>query len=333
MQTEGQETAVTSELRPKIRRPNARPEYFVVTPAFNEADNLSLTIESMCRQEHPPRAWVLVDDNSSDGTWDLITEAARRTDWIHALRHEGKADSEKDGLLAATEAAAFLEGLKYAVDRLGEPEFVVKLDADLEFQPTYFTSLFEQFANNPSLGIAGGTVYEHKNGRLVKEQVSRDHVRGATKVYRWNCYRAIGGVRPVFGWDAVDELLAWQRGWEARSFNPPSLIHLRRTASRNGRFRGWMRNGRMVYFVGFSPFRTLCRAIYRATVRLDPVHAGGLLLGYTLQWIARRPQIEDPDILAAVKKYQWRNRLRRPRIGAPGLSTLPDSQPPKNQNG
>ena len=302
-------SAVMPERRPEGGAPGSRPDYIVVTPAYNEQEHLTSTIASMLAQEHTPRAWILVDDNSSDGTWDLIVEAAERTPWIHALRDQDNVKPNGDGLLVASEAAAFLKGLDYAVREFGDPEFVVKLDADLEFGPNYFTSLFEQFRANPNLGIAGGTVYERKKGKLVKELVSRDHVRGATKVYRWNCYRAIGGVRLVFGWDAVDELLALQKGWEARSFDPPPLVHLRRTASRDGRFKSWMRNGQMVYFVGFSPWRILARAFYRTVICLDPAYGGGLLLGYAREWIARKPHIEDSEILSAVRKYQWRNLL------------------------
>ncbi len=37
-------------------------------------------------------------------------------------------------------------------------EFIVKLDADLKFQPDYFKNIFNEFEKNKYLGIASGIV-------------------------------------------------------------------------------------------------------------------------------------------------------------------------------
>lgn len=280
--------------------------YVVVTPAFDEEQSLGRTIESMVQQSVPPEAWVIVDDGSSDGTWRLIAEAEKATSFIRGLRRERDRAAGDDGLLLASEALAFLDGLPLALEACPEPDFIVKLDADLAFAPDYFARLLAEFAADPKLGIAGGMIYEQRGQALVKERVQPDHVRGATKVYRRACYEEIGGVRPLFGWDAVDELLARRRGWHARSFDPPALLHLRRTASRGGRVRGWARNGRMAYYVGFSPLRMLARCAYRLLHDLDPAASWGLLRGYFGQWLARAPRAADPEILAAVSEQEWR---------------------------
>lgn len=281
------------------------PDYIVVTPAFNEEGNIEITIDSVVSQIAQPQIWVLVDDGSSDNTWNIIEAAAKKYDWILAYKRRDKDITVKDGLLVASEAEAFLAGYKIALERCPEAEYIVKLDADLEFEPTYFTRLFDRFANSPKLGVAGGVVYEHRGNELVRERISTAHVRGATKVYRCTCYKDIGGVRPVFGWDVIDEILARANGWEVGSFENIRLIHLRPTASRDGRFSGWVRNGYMAYYIGMSPFRMFLRALFRLIVARDAVQCFGLAHGYFSNYLRRAERLPDREIRRLVRQHQW----------------------------
>ncbi len=279
--------------------------YIVVTPSYNEEANLPATIKSMVSQEAKPLVWVVVDDGSSDNTWDLIDAAAKRHPWILGLRREKQPDDNPDGLLVASEAQAFLDGYQAALDQGADPDFIVKLDADLEFGPEYFNSLIEELRRDPHLGIAGGVIYEYKGDDLVLEKVSKAHVRGATKIYRRDCYRDIGGVHPVFGWDVIDEILARAKGWRVQSFSHVPLTHLRRTASREGRFVGWVRNGYMAYYIGMSPFRMLTRALSRLLTTGDIVQSAGLTQGYFSHFLRRTARLPDVEVRRLVKKHQW----------------------------
>jgi len=286
-------------------QPTERMTYVVVTPAYNEGTNLPATIRSMVSQTHRPSVWVIVDDGSLDDTWSLIQEASRANPWIVGLRREKKTVAGTDGLLTASEAAAFLDGWQLATSRFPDAECVVKLDADLEFSQDYFAALLDEFLKSPVLGIAGGVIYEYRGTELVREKVSKAHVRGATKVYRRACYQDIHGVRPVFGWDVIDEIEARAHGWDVRSFDHLHLVHLRRTASRGGRFAGWARNGYMAYYIGMSPLRMLTRALSRLLATGDVVQSSGLFWGYFSHWLGRANRLPDADIRQLVRKHQW----------------------------
>lgn len=285
--------------------------YIVITPVFNESKYLSVLIDSMAAQNDRPDVWILVDDGSTDNSWNLIQEAVASHAWIRGCRRTEAKGVGDDGLLVASEARAFLDGLKLALEIQPCPAFVVKLDADLKFEASYFRSLLHEFEQDPKLGIAGGTVYEYKGKRLIRELVSRAHVRGATKVYRFRCYQRIGGVRPVFGWDVIDEILARDFGWGVASFDHIHLIHLRRTASRGGRFRGWSRNGHMAYYVGMSPIKILARAAYRLLAAGDVTQASGLIFGYFGGYLTRSPRLPDQEIRRIVRKNEWMTAIGR----------------------
>lgn len=281
------------------------PIYIVATPAFNEENYIETTIDSMISQIGQPKVWIIVDDGSSDRTWEIISSAAESHSWIRAYRRSKKLNRGNDGLLVASEATAFLDGLRMALETCPKPDFIVKLDADLKFSPDYFMVLFNEFSTNSTLGITGGVIYEYKGSGLEREKTNGAHVRGATKIYRYACYEDIGGVRPVFGWDVIDEILARASGWQVKSFGHAHLIHLRRTASRGGRFAGWARNGYMAYYIGISPLRMLLRVFYRLFVAGDIVQSLGLAYGYFCNFLRSSQQLPDPEIRKIVRRYQW----------------------------
>ncbi|MEM7233822.1 MAG: glycosyltransferase family A protein [Planctomycetota bacterium] len=282
---------------------SSRP-YIVVTPAYNEEEHLPATIESMVAQRVPPAVWVIVDDGSTDRTGEIVRAAAEETDWIVAVGGGDKQTVGSDGLLLALEIKAFERGLERALEISPNAEFYCKLDADLRFDEEYFAKLLEEMAKDERLGIAGGTIYEYHGDELVKELINPKHVRGATKFYRRTCYEAFGGLRSMLGWDVVDELLAHDHDWRVKPFDPPQLIHLRPTSSRGGRFKGFVRNGLIAHYVGYSFGRIAIRSAYRVTLGLDPVHGFGLFWGYFRSVISRRPRA-DRAVLDSVRRNQW----------------------------
>jgi len=281
------------------------PVYIVATPAFNEENHIEATIDSMISQTAQPQTWVIVDDGSSDKTWEIINSATISHSWIKGCRRPKETSRGNDGLLIASEAAAFLDGLRMALETCPKPDFIVKLDADLKFGPEYFMVLFNEFNSNPRLGITGGVIYEYKGSSLVREKASSAHVRGATKIYRYACYEDIGGIRSVFGWDVIDEMLARASGWQVKSFDHVHLIHLRQTASRDGRFAGWARNGYMAYYIGMSPLRMFLRVFFRLITTGDITKSCGLTYGYFRNFFRRAQQLPDPSLRKLVRKHQW----------------------------
>ena len=102
----------------------------VVVPTYDEIEN----IEALIHRVHAarPDAHVLVvDDNSPDGTGDLVAhhpEIGRR---VHLLRRPGKA-----GL-----GAAYRAGFTWALNQ--DYEVVVQMDADLSHPPERLPALIE----------------------------------------------------------------------------------------------------------------------------------------------------------------------------------------------
>src|SRR5919201_1417439 len=105
--------------------------YVLITPARDEADNLRRLERSLLAQSLPPSLWIVVDDGSTDGTWELSRELEERHSWVRALKSPGVVLREgalEDGRRTGRDVIAFHTGIR-ALDR--EYDYVFKLDADV----------------------------------------------------------------------------------------------------------------------------------------------------------------------------------------------------------
>ncbi|MGH7455445.1 MAG: glycosyltransferase family 2 protein, partial [bacterium] len=101
--------------------------YVIISPVRNEAKYLARTIHSVVQQQYRPQAWVIVDDGSTDQTFELAQEAASRFTWIKVVRRTNRGFREPGrGVVEA-----FYEGLAQLTNQ--KYDFVCKMDGDLEF--------------------------------------------------------------------------------------------------------------------------------------------------------------------------------------------------------
>jgi dolichol-phosphate mannosyltransferase len=97
---------------------------FVVIPTYNERENLPALVDRLFKLPIPDLSLLVVDDNSPDGTGDLVESmAAQHPGKVFLLHRSGKL-----GL-----GTAYLDGFKRALE-LGA-ERVVQMDADFSHPP------------------------------------------------------------------------------------------------------------------------------------------------------------------------------------------------------
>lgn len=282
--------------------------YAIVSPVRNEGRFIRQTLESVIGQSEPPVSWVIVDDGSTDDTAAIVREFAERADFIHVLSlTDNDAGASIDRLWWAAEALAFNVGLR-EVD-LAAVDYIVKLDGDLRFDADYFERILDEFAKDDALGIAGGYCYVTIKGRRQVEWVPASHVRGPTKVYRVACFSDIGGIEPVYGWDALDEIRAQMAGWQTRSIDLV-VDHLKVTGSVNGMLRGQARMGRGAFLLGYHPLFAFARGARQ--LMTPPVVISGIafLAGYVSACVRRYPRVADAATIRFLRQQQL-GRLRR----------------------
>lgn len=285
--------------------PESTGSYVVISPARDEAERIEQTVQSMVAQSYRPAEWVIVNDGSTDETGAILDHLAAEHEWIRVVHRQDRGfRAAGTGVMEAFSAG--LAALKYP-----EWQFLVKLDADLVFQSDYFERCFERFAHEPRLGIGGGVIYNMINGREVLEQHPRFHVRGATKIYRRECWDAIGGLVKKTGWDTLDEVHAQWLGWDTRSFYDTKLVQLRHTGQAAGEWSNWTKNGHACFVVGYHPIFMLARSAVHLLRRGRPVAAAGMLWGYGSAALAGVEKVASRDVIRFVRREQLRRLAGR----------------------
>lgn len=197
--------------------------FYILIPAHNEEAYIAKTLQSLAEQTLLPKKIVVVNDASADGTQRIIDVFSNKYSFIEGIFH----NSEKIHEPGSKVINAFYKGYETLNKSF---DIICKFDADLIFPNNYLEKIAEIFNQNPKCGIAGGFCYIEKDGNWVLENLTnKDHVRGALKAYRKECFLQINGLKSTMGWDTVDELLAQYNGWEIITASSLHVKHLKPT--------------------------------------------------------------------------------------------------------
>jgi len=278
-------------------------KYVIITPARDEEAFLEKTIASVTSQTILPLHWIIVNDGSRDRTGEIIDRYAAQYPWIIARHRPNRGFREAGGGVIAT----FYDG--YAQLPTQEWDFIVKLDADLSFAADYFERCLAEFAKDPKLGIGGGGIYHEDKGRMKLEANPQFHVRGATKIYRRECWEALEGLLRAPGWDTVDELKANMLGWSTRTFAELRLSHYRFTGAADGAWRDCIKNGRANYITGYHPLFMLLKCARRLAKRPYIVGSAGLCWGFMSGYLRRTPRVQDRRLIRYTRNQQMRKLM------------------------
>ncbi|RSK42044.1 glycosyltransferase family 2 protein [Mangrovimonas spongiae] len=199
--------------------------FYIVIPAHNEARFISEMLSSVVCQTKLPRRLVVVNDNSTDNTQNIVETFTKKHDWISSIN----TTSTNQHIPGSKVINAFYKGFETLDDNY---DVICKFDADIILPPNYLERLSEIFTENQKAGIVGGLAYIKKNNAWVYENIAKKtHVRGPFKAYRKACFKAIGGLKKSIGWDTVDTLLAKYHGWEVVVDKLLHVKHLKPTGN------------------------------------------------------------------------------------------------------
>ncbi len=283
-----------------ISRMGLHCRYVIITPVRDEEAYLRLTLECVIAQTLRPGEWVIVNDGSTDGSGKVIDEYARLHPWIRAVHRENRGYRKSGGGVME----AFNEG--YAALVCHDWDFIVKLDGDLSFEPTYFEKCFDHFEREPRLGVGGGVIYNVMPDGTEQFEPGGPpfHVRGATKIYRRSCWEGIGGFWPAPGWDTLDEVKANMLGWTTRNFPDLRLSHHKVTGAADGRWGNLVKNGKSDYISGYHPLFMLAKCVSRLRCRPYVIGSIALLCGFVTGYLKRIPQVNDAELIAYLRHQQ-----------------------------
>lgn len=158
----------------------------IVIPTYNESDNIEALVAEILALGGDLQI-VVVDDNSPDGTGEVVEHLARTNNAVHVIRRPAKLG------LGTAHIAGFRRGFALGADR------IITMDADFSHHPRYVPQMIELCK---TYDVVVGSRYVDGGGTryvgLPRQLLSRTanacarlvlglHVRDCTSGFR--CYR------------------------------------------------------------------------------------------------------------------------------------------------
>jgi len=271
--------------------------YYIVIPAHNEEAFISLTLQSLISQTHLPSKIVVVNDNSTDKTSEIVLAFAKDNPFISLVEKKSSAIH----LPGSKVIQAFQKGFETLDDNY---DIIVKLDADLILPSNYFETIVKHFEENPTTGMAGGFAYIEKNGDWILENLTdKDHIRGAFKAYRKACFKQMGGLKAAMGWDTVDELLSKFYGWKVITDASLIVKHLKPTGANYNKTARY-KQGEAFYTLGYGFIITAIASAKLAFMKKKPLLFFDYIQGFLKAKAAKTPLLVTQAQAKFIRDYR-----------------------------
>ena len=274
-------------------------KYYIVIPSYNEEALIGLTLQSLISQTVLPSKIVVVNDNSTDRTAEVVLEFAKNNPYISLVNKS----SENIHLPGSKVIQAFEKGFETLDDNY---DLIVKIDADLIFPTNYFETIIKHFQSDKRIGMVGGFCYIEKNGEWILENLTdKDHIRGALKAYRKETFQQIGGLKPAMGWDTVDELLCKFYNWKVVTNESLHVKHLKPTgASYNKAAR--YKQGEAFYSLGYGFIITAISSLKLAMRKGKPLLFIDYIMGFWKAKSSGKPLFVTAEQAKFFRNYRWK---------------------------
>lgn len=290
--------------------------YYIVIPTYNEEKFVGLTLESLVNQTILPTKIVVVNDNSTDKTEEIIKQFSEKYSWISLVNNSSEANCEaindSNEKININDRVKHLPGSKVinafnkGLETLDEQyDFIVKADADLIFPTNYFETIIQHFQSDTKIGMAGGFCYIQKNNEWILENLTdKDHIRGALKAYRKECFEQIGGLRTAMGWDTVDELLCRFYNWKIKTDENLHVKHLKPTGA-NYNKESRYKQGEAFYTLGYGFWITVIASLKLALRKRKPFLFIDYIKGFWKAKSNKKLLLVTEEQAKFIRNYRW----------------------------
>lgn len=272
-------------------------KYYIVIPTYNEEQFIALTLQSLADQTVLPTKVIVVNDNSTDSTAEIVLAFAEKHPWISLVTKTSSAIH----LPGSKVIQAFQKGLE-SIDE--DYDLIAKVDADLIFPSNYFETIIQHFESDATIGMVGGFCYIEKNGEWILENLTdKDHIRGALKAYRKATFKQIGGLRAQMGWDTVDELLCKFYNWKVVTDESLHVKHLKPTGANYNKTARY-KQGEAFYTLGYGFIITAIASLKLALRKGKLFLFIDYLIGFWKAKLSKKPMLVTDKQAQFIRKYR-----------------------------
>ncbi len=272
---------------------------YIVIPTYNEEAYLAQTLQSLVEQTIIPNKLVIVNDNSTDNSQKVIDDFSRKYNFITSVSNISAAIHEPGSKVIN----AFNKGLEELDDNY---DVICKFDADLIFPKHYLESIISIFKTKPEYGMVGGFCHILDKGVWKLENLTnKDHIRGALKAYKKECFKQIGGLKSTMGWDTIDELLAQYHGWKIQTDTSLHVKHMRPTGGSYSKTATY-KQGEAFYKMRYGFLLTLIATIKLGTRKKSFMFIINTMKGYYKALKNSQPYSVSEEEGTFIRNLRWR---------------------------
>ncbi|MFK7811230.1 MAG: glycosyltransferase family 2 protein [Maribacter sp.] len=273
----------------------------IIIPAHNEEQFLQACLESFVSQTQLPNELILVNDNSSDKTFQIASEFSTKYPWIKVVQRK----SIDEHIPGKKVVDTFNYGLEYTSDY----DLVGKFDADIILPTNYFEQMRNHFQSNWKLGMCSGLLYVKKGEDWVFENIAnKSHIRGPIKLYHKACFNKIKGLRPATGWDTVDTLLAKYHEFDVLTDETLKVKHLRPTGHGYS-VNNYKEKGRALYRMRYGlPLAKIALFKMAVQAKSPQLYVQGVF-SYLGAWLRKEEQFVTKTEGRFIRQLRWKGIL------------------------
>jgi dolichol-phosphate mannosyltransferase len=193
----------------------------VIIPTYKEKENIEAIIKTISSLSIPFDI-LIIDDNSPDGTADIVKNLQPSMPNLHIIERPGKL-----GL-----GTAYISGFKWALEK--DYSFIFEMDADFSHDPRDLVRLYKEckdFGADLAIGsryISGVNVVNWPLSRVIMSYVASIYVRVITGMRimdttaGFKCYRreVLENIKPDhirsvgYGFQIEMKFTAWKLGYK-----------------------------------------------------------------------------------------------------------------------
>ena len=145
----------------------------IIIPTYNEKENIHKIVQAVLKQDKSIEV-LIVDDNSPDGTAEIVQSMMESNQRIHLLQRAGKF-----GL-----GSAYIAGFKYAIQN--EYDYIFEMDADFSHNPELIPEFLREIKHYDlvigSRYVNGVNVVNWPFRRLLISYIASKYVRFITGI-------------------------------------------------------------------------------------------------------------------------------------------------------
>lgn len=147
----------------------------VIIPTYNEKENIEKIIRKVISLDKEFDI-LIIEDNSPDGTADIVKKLQKEFTQINILERKGKL-----GL-----GTAYIAGFKWAIEK--EYDYIFEMDADFSHNPEDLLKLYDACYNGADMSIgsryvSGVNVVNWPMGRVLMSYFASKYVNFVTRMH------------------------------------------------------------------------------------------------------------------------------------------------------